>query len=58
MSEKAMENRIKGEGLGLVLLLVLAVLAVFVMGFWLGGWRESLVLRSELVQIPDINRCY
>ena len=58
MSEKAMENIYESREFKLVLLGLLLSATFFVLGFWLGGWRESLLLRSELSQIPDINQCY
>ena len=58
MEKKAMENLFKRGELRWGMLAVLAIFAAFVAGIWLGGWRESLILRSELQLIPDINQCY
>lgn len=58
MTEKAIGNHWKSAEIRLILMVLLAVAAGMALGFWLGGWRESLILRSELQQIPDINQCY
>ncbi len=58
MTEKAMGNVFKTRQFKLILLLILSFVAIFALGWWLGGWRESWVLRSALERIPDLNPCY
>jgi|GEM_PF-6858109 len=58
MSEKAMENDYEGGVFRWILLVILAVLAGMILGFWLGGWYQSELLQSALSEIPDINQCY
>ena len=41
-----------------VALVLLLLAAGFLSGMALGGWQESLKLRSSLESIPDINICY
>jgi uncharacterized protein YneF (UPF0154 family) len=58
MSEKAMENHYESGIFRWILLIILAVGAGLIVGFWLGGWYQSERLQSALVGIPDINQCY
>lgn len=53
-----MENLYESRYFKLILLIILGSGAIFALGWWLGGWRESLILRSALAEIPDINQCY
>lgn len=53
-----MENDYEGGVFRWILLVILAVLAGMILGFWLGGWYQSELLQSALSEIPDINQCY